>query len=217
MKAGIILLIAAVAATAEAADWRWQIGPNLSFAFRNRDFANVTTTGEGLGAKFTYNLRRHPWINPRFDIVYLSYGERRSAVGVGGGYGMLIETRNESFQFSAGLHIAKPTGKIRYYVAPLAGLFNYRAVTTLPELYYYYGYPAMNTHDSQTIWAGRLQTGLLFDIGLGPLIDVGVTYQRIFNVKTRVDSRMERGDAQDLMVSFGLMIFSGRPKTRGWR
>ena len=207
----------ALASALSAEEWRWQVGPNMSFAFPNKKFANVTTTGEGLGAKLTYNLKRHPWINPRFDFVYLSYGEKRSAAGQPGGDGLLVETRNESFQLSAGLHIAKPDGKIRYYLAPLAGLFNYRAVTTLPELYYYYGYPAMNTHDSQTRWGARIQGGFLFDVGLGPLIDVGVTYQRIFNVRTVINQRNFYSDAEDVMVTVGLMIFSGKPKSKGWR
>ncbi|MDZ7316172.1 MAG: hypothetical protein ONB24_08620 [candidate division KSB1 bacterium] len=217
MKKMLIIGLITLTVKAYAGEWRWQIGPNLTFAFPDRKFANVTEVGEGMGAKFTYNLKRHPWINPRFDVVYLSYGEKRSAVGFGNGYGFLIQTRNESFQVSAGLHIAKPNGQIRYYFSPMAGLFNYRAVTTLPELYYYYGFPYMDTHDSQTIWAARMQIGALFDIGLGPLIDLALGYQHMFNVRTRVGEETKIGDAHDLMVTVGLMIFSGKPKTREWR
>ena len=61
-----------------AQDWNWQVGPNLSFAFRNKDYANVNALGEGLGAKIIYNWNRHPWISPRLDFVYLSFGETRS-------------------------------------------------------------------------------------------------------------------------------------------
>lgn len=216
--ASIILLMMALFSTAAFAEsWRWQVGPNMSFAFPNKKFANVTTTGEGLGAKITYNLKRHPWINPRLDFVYLSYGEKRSSAGLDGGYGMIVETRNESFQLSAGLHIAKPEGRFRYYLAPLGGIFNYRAVTTLPEYYYYYGYQYMDTHDSQYKWGARLQCGFLFDVGLGPLLDIGFTYQRIFDTETRINDQVIRSDAEDFMVTLGLMIFSGKSVTKGWQ
>jgi hypothetical protein len=216
-SANKLLLLMVLFSTAVFADsWQWQVGPNISFAFPNKHFANVTTTGEGLGAKITYNLKQHPWINPRIDFVYLSYGEKRSSAGVDNGYGLLIETRNESFQLSAGLHIAKPEGRLRYYLAPLGGIFNYRAVTTVPELYYYYGYPVMNTHDSQYKWGARLQCGFLFDIGLGPLIDLGFTYQRIFNTETSINDQVIHSDAEDFMVTIGLMFFSGKTVSKEW-
>ncbi len=205
LTAAVVLVLAA---GSFAENWQWQIGPNLSFSFRNRDYANVDATGEGLGAKIVYNWGGNTWLSPRLDFVYLSYGEERSRAGSGNTSGLLIKTRNESFQLSAGMHIAKPAGKFRYYLSPLGGIFNYRAVTTLPELYYYYGYPAMDTRDSQWKWGARVQGGFLFDIGLGPLIDIGFTYQRIFNVETRVEDQVFRDDAEDFMVTLGVMIFS---------
>ncbi len=190
-----------------AQDWDWQVGPNLSFSFRNKDYANVNTLGEGLGAKIIYNWGGHPWLSPRLDFVYLSYGEDRNSPG-GASSGFIVTTRNESFQLTVGAHLARPQGVFRYYLAPLAGIFNYRAVTTVPELYYYYGYPAMDTHDSQWKLGARVQGGFLFDVGLGPLIDIGFTYQRIFNVETRIGDQVVRSDADDFMLTVGVMIFS---------
>ncbi len=206
-KLAALCFVLMLSAAAMAQDWSWQVGPNLSFAFRSKDYANVKTLGEGLGAKIIYNWGGNPWVSPRLDFVYLSYGEKRSTTS-GAGAGLIIQTRNESFQLTTGLHIARPTGAIRLYLAPLAGIFNYRAVTTLPELYYYYGYPAMETNESQWKWAARIQGGFLFDIGLGPLIDLGFTYQRIFNVETRIDDQVYRSDAEDFMLTIGVMIFS---------
>ena len=190
-----------------AQDWSWQVGPNLSFAFRNKDYANVSSLGEGLGAKIIYNWGVHPWASPRLDFVYLSFGEQRSTTSGNTG-GLIIQTRNESFQLTSGFHFARPQGSIRYYLSPMAGIYNFRAVTTLPELYYYYGYPAMDTRDSQWKLGARVQGGFLFDIGLGPLIDIGFTYQRIFNVETRIEDQVFRSDADDFMVTIGVMIFS---------
>ncbi|MBN1560449.1 hypothetical protein JW998_09375 [candidate division KSB1 bacterium] len=206
---GILLFVLLTTTTALSSDWSWQIGPNLSFAYPFEKYANANTLGEGLGAKIIYNWGGNEWLSPRVDFIYLSYGEKRSNAAGQGGYGLIVETRNESFQLTTGVHIARPDGIFRYYLSPLAGIFNYRAVTTLPELYYYYGYPAMDTHDSQWKWGARLQGGLLFDIGLGPLIDIGFTYQRIFNVETRLDDDIVlRGDAEDFMLTLGIMIFA---------
>lgn len=191
-----------------AQDWNWQVGPNLSFAFRNKDYANVNALGEGLGAKIIYNWQWRSWISPRLDFVYLSFGEKRSTTTGGGASGLIIQTRNESFQLTTGLHFAKPDGAVRYYLSPMAGVYNFRAVTTLPELYYYYGYPSMDTHDIQWKMGARVQGGFLFDIGLGPLIDIGFTYQRIFNVETKIDDTVLHHDADDFMVTIGVMIFS---------
>lgn len=202
------ILFVFVASLNVYAQGRWQIGPHFAFAFPNKDFANVTTVGEGLGAKVMYRLGNSSWLVPRLDIIYLSYGEKRSSTGGGSAPGLLIETRNESFQFSGGFHIAKPDGGIRPYFAPMGGVFNYRAVVTLPELYYYYGYPAMDTRDSQWKWGTRLQGGFLFDIGLGPLLDISLTYQHIFDVETKIDDKVFHSDAKDLMVNIGLMIFT---------
>jgi len=190
-----------------AQDWNWQVGPNLSFAFRSKDYANVNALGEGLGAKIIYNWGGHDWISPRLDFVYLSFGEKRSSTGGDFG-GFILQTRNESFQLTSGLHFARPVGAIRFYLSPMAGVYNFRAVTTVPELYYYYGYPAMDTRDSQWKLGARIQGGFLFDIGLGPLLDIGFTFQRIFDVETRVDDQVFREDATDFVLTLGVMIFA---------
>jgi hypothetical protein len=205
----VFILTLAVKTTVQAKDWSWQVGPNLSFAYPIEKYANATTLGEGLGAKVIYNWGGNEWLSPRLDFVYLSYGSKRSSFGSG----PIIETRNESFQLTMGMHSAKPSGAFRYYLSPLAGIFNYRAVMTIPESYYYGYYtglpPISDTRDSQWKWGARVQGGFLFDIGLGPLIDIGFTYQRIFNVETPLeDGSKIRGDADDFMVTIGVMVFA---------
>lgn len=205
----VFFLAAFLAASGYAKDWQWQVGPNLSFAYPFENYANANSLGEGLGAKIVYNWGSNEWISPRLDFVYLSYGSNRSSFGGG----PIIETRNESFQLTMGMHTAKPLGHVRYYLSPLAGIFNYRAVMTIPESYYYGYYtglpPISDTRDSQWKWGARVQGGFLFDIGLGPLIDIGFTYQRIFNVETPLENGGKiRGDAEDIMLTLGVMIFA---------
>ena len=205
----VIAALLFISTVSLAKEWKWQVGPNLSFAYPKENFANANELGEGLGAKIAYNFGANAWLSPRLDFVYLSYGSKRTSFG----NGPVVETRNESFQLSGGLHIAKPDGGIRYYLAPLAGLFNYRAVMTIPESYYYSAYtglpPISETRESQWKFGARVQCGFLFDIGLGPLIDIGFTYQRIFDVVTPLeDGGVHRSDADDFMLTLGVMIFS---------
>ncbi|MBN1479212.1 hypothetical protein EH223_16085 [candidate division KSB1 bacterium] len=203
----IVLFAILMLTTGYAKDWRWQVGPNLSFTYPFEKYANAQTLGEGLGAKIIYNLGYNEWLNPRLDFIYLSYGSDRNSLPGNPYY--VVETRNESFQLSTGLHIAKPKGIVRYYLAPLAGVFNYRSVVSDQSLYLYTGYQYSDTRGSQWKWGARVQGGFLFDIGLGPLLDIGFTYQRIFNIETqRDDGSSYRADAEDFMLSLGILIFA---------
>ncbi len=186
----------------------WQIGPHAAFAFPTNDHIYGSTAGEGLGVKIIYNIKELNFISPRIDILYLSYGEKRSSATDGASpYSILIKTRHESFQLTLGAQISTSKGSIRPYISPLGGLFNYRSVVTLPELYYYYGYPAMDTRKNQWALGARGQAGVLFDIGLGPLIDVSMTYQHIFDVKIESGDETFNRDAGDLMINIGVMLY----------
>jgi len=186
----------------------WQIGPHAAIAFPTNDHIYGSTAGEGLGAKVIYNFPDIDYISPRIDILYLSYGEKRSSATDGTSpYPLLIKTRHESFQLTLGAQIGKSKGSIRPYVSPMGGIFNYRSVVTLPELYYYYGYPAMDTRQNQWALGVRGQAGVLFDIGLGPLIDISMTYQHIFDVEIESGDETFNRDAADLMINLGVMLY----------
>ena len=208
MRKYILLIAVMLFATGSAVadSTTWQVGPHAAFAFPSSFHAYGRTTGEGLGAKIIYTMKKYPFIKPRLDILYLSYGEDRSSLQGAASPYMMVQSRYESFQASLGFHFTRDRGKIQPYLSPMLGIFNYRTVVTLPELYYYYGYPAMDERDSQWKWGARVQTGAMFDIGLGPYIDFGLTYQRIYNVESAEINKDKRGMAEDIMINLGVMI-----------
>ncbi|MDZ7722367.1 MAG: hypothetical protein U5R06_05960 [candidate division KSB1 bacterium] len=183
---------------------KWEIGPHVGFSFPTGDHVYGNTAGEGLGAKVLYQFENIHYLRARADLLYLSYGEQRSSIE--NTPGLLERTRHESFQLTTGVQFDWGSGTVRSYISPMVGVFNFRSVSTYPDLYYYYGYTVSDTRDSQWTYGGRLQGGLLFDIGLGVLIDVGFNYQRLFDVQIEKENRTFRTDADDLMLNVGVLI-----------
>lgn len=186
---------------------KWEIGPHLRFSFAKSDHVYGQTTGEGLGTKVLYDLKKFDNIRIRGDLIYLSYGETRTSLQ---NTFYIKKTRHESFQLNTGFQWDIGSGNIRSYVAPMVGVYNYRSVSSIPDAYYYemyyYGYPVSDTRDVQWTYGMRLEGGLLFDIGLGALIDVGLNYQKIFNLKVKGEENSYQTHADDIMVNVGVLI-----------
>jgi len=188
-------------------DEKWAIGPHLVISFPQSDFANLSKTGEGLGGKLLYRFPKKPFFSPRFDFVYLSYGEKRKSETYSSGY-FLVTTRNESFQMTVGPQFSHRIGRFTPYVAPMGGLYVYRTIVSIPDLYYYYGYPSAETTSSLTRWGWTINGGILIDIGLGPHIDIGVKYQKIADaVESLVQGERVKSDAEDINISIGVLFY----------
>ncbi len=185
----------------------WALGPHLVISFPQEEFANVSKTGEGIGGKVLYRLENTPFLNPRLDFTYLSYGEQKQDQTFSAGY-YLVQTRNESFQLTVGPQFSTKIGRFTPYLAPMGGLYIYRTVVSVPELYYYYGIPAAETTHSLTRLGWNVNAGVMFDVGLGPLIDFSLRYQTINGaVKTTVNDVTIKSDARDFNVSIGVVFF----------
>jgi hypothetical protein len=186
----------------------WAIGPHLVISFPQSDFANLSKTGEGIGGKLLYRPENMPFINLRADLAYISYGEKRkSETASSGGY-FLVTTRNESFQLTAGPQLVFKGNVFIPYCAALLGIYNYSTVVSIPEYYYYYGYPVAETTSSLTRFGWNVNAGVMLDVGLGPLIDLSVKYQKIINaVKTRQGNETITNDADDINISIGVVFF----------
>lgn len=213
MKNTIILVVlfsAVICFAQEEEDyWQsdWALGPHLVVSFPQDEFANVSKTGEGIGGKLLYRLENTPFLNPRLDFTYLSYGEQKNNQTFSAGY-FLVQTRNESFQLTLGPQFSTKIGRFTPYLAPMGGVFIYRTVVSSPDLYYYYGIPAAETTSSLTKLGWNVNAGVMFDIGLGPLIDFSLRYQTINGaVKTKVNDVTITSDARDFNVSIGVVFF----------
>ncbi|HOX87307.1 MAG TPA: hypothetical protein PKW76_13910 [bacterium] len=173
---GLALTVAAVQAQ-DLPDWA--LGPQMVFSIPQQDFANVSGLGEGLGAKLLFDPLGRDWLHLRADLAYLSFGE-----GDFWSYGMATyQTRNESFQLTMGPELGKQVRAFYFYLAPMAGVFNYRSVTSLYD--YYSGLYGSKTTSSQTNFGWDISAGFNVDIRIGPRLDVGFKYQTINNAVKR--------------------------------
>ena len=130
----------------------WAIGPHMTILFPQSKFANYSKNGEGIGAKVLYRWDAVPFITPRFDITYLSFGEKRTTLP--GSYSLynIMSTRNESFQLTFGTQFNQKIGRFTFYAEPMGGVFNFRTIVTIDDDYYYYlyGTPYTDTKESRT-------------------------------------------------------------------
>jgi hypothetical protein len=200
----IFLILGLSAMAARAQDGNWAVGPHLVLSFPQTEFANVSKTGEGLGGKVLYRFNGAPYFALRFDLAYLSYAERRNDAFYMDAY-YLVQTRNESFQLTIGPQMSGRFGKFTPYCAMMGGIYNYRSVISAQD--YYYGYGIAETTESHTKWGWNANAGLLFDIGLGPFIDLNFKYQTIIGtLSTNVDNKSVK-NPHDISVNIGVVFF----------
>jgi hypothetical protein len=182
-------------------------GAHLLIASPLGEMKDVAKTGMGLGAKFLGTFEMLPWLAIRGDIGYLSYDSKQNMVNVSGYY-MYQTTRQEGFQLALGPQVTLGQNSFRVYAAPLLGYTYFQTVTSVPEMAYY-GYIASDTQNSYGAFTWALSGGVLFDIGLGPLIDIGIKYDHMTNaVRKEINGRQVKSDGADLTIMLGVVFFS---------
>lgn len=194
----------------------WAIGPHLVISLPQDDFANVSKTGEGIGAKVLYKIGSIPYLVPRLDFAYISYGEERGDPFFASYYAM-VQTRNEAFQLTLGPQIQRKYGRFMPYMSAMGGLYVYRKVTSYTDAYSYYdpygGYGYADTKFSLTKFGWNVNAGVKLDLNLGPFVDLNIRYQTINDgvKRTAVDeSGVEHTqvfDAKDFTITLGVVFF----------
>ena len=198
-------LLLIMSAQALSQEGPWAVGGHFVLSLPQSDFANLSKDGEGIGGKLLYRPQMSRNFSLRSDLSYISYGEKRKTSTASAGY-FLLQIRNESFQLTLGPQLSLPLGPVQAYAAPMGGLYIYRTVVSVPELYYYYGYPAAETTSSLTRWGWNVNGGLLIDVGIGILFDVMAKYQKISKaVKSEIDGIKIEKDAKDIYVGVGVV------------
>ena len=178
---------------------RWAMGIHLLLSFPQSDSANATKSGEGLGGKVLFHFPNIPNFALRGDFGYLSFGETRAQFV---GYGM-VQTRKEAFRFAVGPQFQTQIKKFKVYFAPLISIYNYRSV--LSYQYYGYGSGYAETKESDTKLGWSLSGGFMLDIGLGPLIDVGLKYHhRSDDIQTNVGKIVPK---DEVSANIGVVFF----------
>lgn len=178
------------------------VGPHILISMPKENFANVSGSGEGFGVKGYVDLNNVPGLSVRADLGFLSYGDKMQFATYG-----FVQTRNEAIQLSVGPQYLYKIGRLGAYFAPMIGIFNYSTIVSIPDLYYnYYNYS--ERRGSKTNWGWSVGGGLLYDIGLGPWIDLSVKYGKILNiVETKFDNKVLKSDAVDVSITVGVLFF----------
>ena len=167
---------------------------------------DVTKTGIGLSGIILVPLNTVSWFVPRADLAFVSYDSRQQMVYVGG-LPTLASVRQEGFHLSFGPQF---TGKFRsvwLYCSPQLGYSYFQTIASIPELAYY-GYYASERQEHYDAFHVAADAGIMFDIGLGPLIDIGFKYRYLFDgVRKEAEEHVTYSDGSDFTVSLGVMWY----------
>lgn len=178
------------------------IGPHILISMPQENFANISGSGEGFGLKGYIDFKNLPGFSMRADLGFLSYGDKMQIESF-----YFVQTRNEGLQLSVGPQYLYKTGRFGAYFCPMIGIFNYSTIVSVPDLYYnYYNYS--ERRGSKTNWGWSIGVGLLYDIGLGPWIDLSAKYGKILNiVEARTNNQVIKSDAVDVSITVGVLFF----------
>jgi hypothetical protein len=182
------------------------VGGSLLLSLPQEDFANVSEIGGGLGLKFLFSPPLAPVIAIRADAAFVVYGSENYREQVAG-IPVDITVRNQSVQFTVGPQLQMPAGPIRFYIAPMAGVYNY---STRVEIE---GTDIGETQNSTTKFGWSISGGLLIRVYESPIkkmkldIDLEGKYHTIKKaIETEVDGVVEQTDANDISLQVGVLF-----------
>jgi hypothetical protein len=186
---------------------RFDIGAALLIDLPQQDFANISGTGGGIGIKFLRPLGPS-FFRLRGDFEILFFGEDDHVVNIEG-QRLGVITRHESIRILSGFELTTPSSKsLRFYVAPMLGLYLFRSVDRVTF------YHHRSSTDAEFGW--KVDAGFTLTRfkrrhrpeGLG--IDFGVSYGTVKNaVKTTAETDESATtfdtDANELVIHAGLI------------
>ena len=189
---------------------QWTVGPHVLISFPNSDFANVSQTGGGFGIKVARKMTALGGVGLRGDFGYLSYG--RDVTTVPTNFGTYLgEIRNNAFRLTFGPEYVFGTRNFKAHVGVLGGFYFFRTDINITDGFNQF--TAASDNEADLGWSAG--GGLMYDIGLGPWLDVAVEYQSIYNVPSpRVDPANPEGEpikrditAHEITLKIGVIFF----------
>lgn len=199
----VAFLILALSSTALAG---FGVGGNLLLSLPQEDFANVSENGGGLGLKFLFSPPLMPGIAVRADFAFVVYGTETYEDEVAG-LPVDIETRHQSVQFTFGPQFQSPMGPVRFYGAPMVGVYNYNTEVSIE------GTDVSKTESSTTKFGWNFSGGMLMRVYQSPIkrfkldIDLGVKYHTIKEaIETKIDGVVTKSDANDISIHAGVVF-----------
>lgn len=199
----LVFFILVLASTALAG---FGVGGNLLISLPQEDFANVSETGGGLGLKFLFSPPLMPGIAVRADFAFVVYGTETYEDQVAG-IPVDIKTSNQSFQFTIGPQFQSPMGPVRFYGAPMVGVYNYGTEVSIE------GTDISETKSSTTKFGWNFCGGMLVKVYQDPIkkfkldIDLGAKYHIIKEaIETKIDGEVITSDANDISIHAGVLF-----------
>ncbi len=193
---------------------QWSIGPSVVISIPTADFSNVSGVGGGFGVKAVRELKMG--FGLRGDFAYLSHGKEFQSISTISGV-FPAEVRHQSFRLAAGgqymLHVAEG---FNLYASALGGFYWFRTNINLNTAVGFFQLEGR----SEAALGWNFGGGFQYDFGLGPLLDIGLEYQTIYNISSEFEIRDPSGEvigtekrditANEFLIKVGVTFFLGK-------
>lgn len=194
---------------------QWAISPHVVISVPRNDFANVDETGGGFGLKAVYSPG---WLDKKLgirgDFAFITFGTKRSGFIDSFGRIQPIEFRNEGFRLTFGPEYRIGPRHWKFYAGLNGGLYFFRTNITTQFVDIGGSFRSISDSEGNNFALGwNIDTGVQFDIGLGPWIDISFEYQTIYDLPesladdAEVDVAIPNITANEYTIKFGVIFF----------
>lgn len=207
----ILLVVTAIPGLGQA---QWSVGPHIAISVPTAEFANVSDVGGGFGVKVVRQFSSVNGFALRGDFAFLSHGREFQTVNTFSGT-FVAEVRQQSFRLNLGPQFTFGTDNLKFYVGARTGFYVFRTSINVST-----GVGFITADDQADAAVGwNAGGGIQYDIGLGPLLDVAVEYQTIYNITTEFEIQDNQGQtvsetrditANEFTVKLGVTFFLGK-------
>lgn len=162
------------------------VGPTVFLSLPKDDFAGVAKTGAGFGIMFLFPVPSIPALAMRADLTAAFYGSQEDiplTEESGPEIIAYLKIRRQGCRLTIGPQLQTTTSPVRFYAAPLVGLYHYSAVEKIEGDF---------TWENQTVTSTKFgyafSAGFLVDVSHCPskrfnlALDLGAKYHAVKNI-----------------------------------
>ncbi len=195
---------------------QWAIGPHIVISKPRSDFANVSGVGGGFGFKVVRTMKSLGGVGLRGDFSFLNYERTFETIPSSIGF-LVAEVRNEAIRLTVGPDFTFGKENLKFNAGISGGVYFFQTDLNISTG----GFGVLrDTRDEDIALGWNFGGGFLYDIGLGPWLDVSVRYQTIFDVPTsETTADPDTGEPQEVRrnitaheftVKLGVIFFIGK-------
>jgi len=156
---------------------QWAISPHIVVALPKEKFANINQTGGGLGLGVERQItgRRKNGFTLKGDLTFINFGKKRQ-LGLTN-YGTdLIKFSDNAMRLIIGPQYRFGSKALKLYFGAAGGAHYFLTNITSSNG------ASLGSQNEEWSLGWNLGGGILYDIGMGPFIDVSFEYQTIYGV-----------------------------------